>query len=242
MRVSSPGGLVALTMGLLMLFGGVFALGLVLSAHLPDDSVRFHELAGMRPLTAEAMARTPVGTKALVVGRVSADNPAETVVTAGGRTARFVAYTCRKVDIPPRKRWRRPENVKPRDYRSMQEVEVLPPLAVDAAGGRVWIEGYRRLGGTLHVLEDGPRRTLGRHCEGLAPGDAVTAYGRVVDRPRGRTLDAEAVTTETVDQVVGWSVSFLRILLFSGLVLAPAGLALAAWGAWRLRAASRSRG
>src|SRR5262245_26996234 len=140
MRVSSPGGLVAMTMGVVMLAGAALALGSLVSSSLRDESVRSHELAEMRPLTAEAMARTPVGTKALVVGRVSGDNPAETVVTAGGRTARFAAYTCRKEEIPRSQRWRRPERVRRREYVRSDEAEVLPPLAIDVGGGRVWVD------------------------------------------------------------------------------------------------------
>src|SRR5262245_21844547 len=128
MRVSSPGALVALTMGLLMLLASTAPLGILFYAYLPDEGVRTHELADLRPLTAESMAQTPVGTKALVAGRLSADNPAETVVTAGGRVAKFVAYTCTKEEIPPSQRWRRPEKVRPRQHRRTLEAEVLPPL------------------------------------------------------------------------------------------------------------------
>jgi hypothetical protein len=241
MRVSSPAGLVALTMGLLMLLVSTGPLGILLYAYLPDSSVRTHELAALRPLTPETIARTPVGTKALVEGRLSPVNPIQTVATASGQTARFVAYTCLKVYIPERQRWRRPENVRPREYRRTRDAEVLPPLAVDVAGGQVWIEGYHRLDGALHTLEDGPRGTLGRHCEGLYPGDAVVAYGTVIDRERGRTLRAQALTTESVQDVVGSSVSALRFLLWTGLALATFGLPLAGLGGWLLRRASRSK-
>jgi hypothetical protein len=224
MRVSSPAGLVLLTMGLLMLLASTVPLGTLLFCYLPDSSVKAHELAGMPPLTAEALARAPIGTKVLIQGRLSSDNPAHTVVTRRGETARFVAYTCVKYYISTR----------PRDsgLNWARDATETPPLAIDVADGRVWIEGEYSLGVKPHTLRDGAPEDLGRDCDGYFSGDVVVAYGTVVSRPRGRTVHAQALTTETVDEVVEWAVFVLPLLRRLGFALVTLGLLLAVVGLW----------
>ena len=98
----------------------------------------------------------------------------------------------------------------------------------------MWVEGTYFLGGRKHPLAEVPPGELGRQCEGYFAGDAVVAYGKVVDGPRGRALEAQALTTETVEEIVGGNESLVRAMLVAGLVLGAVGLPLAALGAWRL--------
>ena len=106
MRVSSPLGLVAATMGVLMLVGAAACLQHVFKDYLPARYVTTHDVARLRPLTAGEMARTAVGTKALVVGRLSASNRVDTLVGHDKTVARFVAYGCSRKYLPERERWR----------------------------------------------------------------------------------------------------------------------------------------
>jgi hypothetical protein len=209
-----------LGMGLAFLGVGVFV-GVVGKRHAEGHAAMVERL---RPLSAATFDNQQVGANALVVGVVSPRNP---VVFRN-----FVAYVREELDVTTDSDGDRTET-----WRS--DGRETPRLEIDA-DGVVMInnEGYS-IGREHEVWYD--EATLGFNSRtrdgseryyGLVSGGPVTAFGTVVEGPKGKELSAKTLFGGTHQEYLAWERDSVAFMSTFGTIFGAIGLVLSGFGAF----------